>query len=346
MNSKDNKKTFIFDTQITTHAIHLTHSNAINVLNDAKLFLEMQKYVFEFYNLDKICTVYDVYNIESAVIGQKIKYFRNDLPSVDTGNPFIKDKSDIYKIKIKKKEYFKNPRSKFVLDMIDIYKEEFGIQFKPRFCAPFSLAANMLGYERLITDIYEDRRFVEELLKIINTEVLAPWITLQKVKTDNIDIIASGADAWVSIPNVNLEIIEDLIIPSYFELQEMVGSIYLSMLGGARFLKQPEKYLELQKIVNPFLVKGFDPDVDFLGPEFFIDFARKNRMDLLLGMDAGFIQNENLEKISKRIGKYITAGNTIEESFTLYFNDIPSNVSPDKMCQIFDFVRNLRETLS
>jgi len=175
MSLKSSSKSFIFDTQISTHAIHLTKSNAIEILNDAKLFFEIQQFVYSFYKLEKICMVYDVYNIESEVLGQKIKYFKNDLPTVDIKEPFIKTKSDI--TKIKNLNFEGNSRARFVLELIDIYKDKIGKDFKPRFCAPFSLAANIRGFSNLISDIYDDKKFVKELFKVINYEVLAPWIS-------------------------------------------------------------------------------------------------------------------------------------------------------------------------
>jgi hypothetical protein len=335
------KKPFIFDTQITTHALHLTGCDAAAIVNNAADFFDMQEYVYSFYGLDKICTIYDVYNIEAAALGQKIINFKNELPSVDVSAPFIKEKSDIYKIK--NIDFKQNSRCHFVLDLIDIYKDKTGCNYKPRFCAPFSLAANIRGYGNLINDIYEDKKFIKELFKIINTELLAPWICMQRKSAGNTAAIASGADAWVSIPNVNPEIIEDVIIPSYEELKSLSGDIYFSLLGGARYLKYPEKYLELQKIMNPFLVKGTGFDIDALGPDLFRDFADKNKMDLLFGIEASFIAENNVENINKKISDYIKAGQSVKGSFTLYFNDVPADIDPEKLKTIFQHIRNTRD---
>jgi hypothetical protein len=341
MHLKDSlNKPFIFDTQITTHALHLAGCRAATIVNNASDFFDMQQYIYSFYGLDKICTVYDVYNIEAAALGQKIVYFRNELPSVDVSEPFIKEKSEIYKIK--NINFMQNNRCSFVLDLIDIYKDKIGGNYKPRFCAPFSLAANIRGYGNLINDIYEDKKFIKELFKIINNELLAPWIYIQRERVGNTAAIASGADAWVSIPNVNLDIIEDVIIPSYKELRTLSGDIYLSLLGGARYLKHPEKYLELQKIMNPFLVKGTGFDIDALGTDFFRDFADKNKMDLLFGIEASFMAKNNIEKINNRISDYIKAGLGVKGSFTLYFNDIPADIDPETLKTIFKHIRNTR----
>ena len=340
-NSNTIKKSFKFDTQITTHAIYLAKVNAIKLFSDAELFLRTQKFVYSYYKLDKVCTIYDVYNIESIALGQKMKYFESDFPAVDAGNPIIKEKKDLSKVK--NINFTGNSRCRFVLELIDLYKENVGGDFKPRFCAPFSLAVNIRGFNNLINDIYSDRKFVRELFKVINYEVLAPWISMQRKKLGDTSIIASGADAWVTIPNVNLMIIEDIIIPSYLELKELVGNIYLSIMGGARYLEDVTKFLDLQKVLNPFLVKGFDPDTEMLGPEVFRDYACKNNMDLLLGIDPNFILNFSLEEIIERIGRYIDVGLSSSGKFTLYFNDIPANISPGKLKKIFEGVREIRE---
>jgi hypothetical protein len=341
MNLKiSSEKPFVFDTQITTHALHLTGRDAAAIVNNAADFFDMQMYVSSLYKLDKICTVYDVYNIEAAALGQKMVNFKNDLPSVDVNTPFVKEKSDIYKIK--KIDFKKNNRCNFVLDLIDIFKYKTGCNYKPRFCAPFSLAANIRGYGNLINDIYEDKKFIKELFMIINNELLAPWICIQRERAGNPAAIASGADAWVSIPNVNLEIIESVIIPSYEELRKLSGDIYLSLLGGARYLKHPEKYLEMQKIMNPFLVKGTGFDIDALGTGFFRDFADKNKMALLFGIEASFIAENNTENINKKISDYIKAGLDCKGSFTLYFNDIPADIDPEKLRTIFKHVIDTR----
>ena len=161
-------------------------------------------------------------------------------------------------------------------------------------------------------------------------------------RAGNAAAIASGADAWVSIPNVNLEIIENVIIPSYEELKSLSGDIYLSLLGGARHLKYPEKYLEMQKIMNPFLVKGTGFDIDALGTDFFREFADKNKMDLLFGIEASFMAENNIENINKKISDYIKAGLAVNGSFTLYFNDIPADIDPEKLKAIFNHIRQAR----
>jgi hypothetical protein len=336
-------KKFTLDMQITTHALKMTNSDGRLVFKDALKFMQMQEKVFDYYALDKLCTVYDVYNIESAVIGQKLNYYENDLPAIDQSDLIVREKKDIYKIK--NLDFFKNERSRFVLDLIDLYKEKYNENCKPRFCGPFSLAANLRGYGNLVNDIYDDMNFVNEFFKIINYNILAPWIDLQRERTGSKDIICSGADAWVAIPTVNLDILNNVILPNYNELSALCGNVYFSILGGARFLKNPYEFLKIQKELNHFLVKGIDPDVEALGPDIFLEFANANNMDLLLGIDANLFYNDTA-KIMERISTYIYAGMKAEKRFTLYFNDVPQDIKPGKLLEIINAIKDIRSHLS
>jgi len=338
----NSKNKFNLDMQITAHALKLTDSDGTSVFKNALEFLQMQEKVYDYYELDKICTIYDVYNIESAVIGQKINYYPKDLPVVDQSDIIIKEKKDIYKIK--NLDFINNERSEFVFDLIDIYAQKYKKDYKPRFCGPFSLAANLRGFSNLINDIYDDKNFIKEFFKVINHEVLTPWISMQKERTKIKDIICSGADAWVAVPNVNMDIINNIILPNYKELQDLNKNIYFSILGGARFLKEPVEFLEAQKELNPFLVKGFDPDVEKLGPDIFLDFANLNHADLLLGIDPNFLYND-LGKIYQRIEKYIQAGMKAKKTFTLYFNDVPQDIKPEKFSEIIRYIKKMRKNL-
>ena len=343
-NSKaKNSKDFVFDTQITTHAIRLTGTDAVKMLNDAQLFLDTQMKVYELYGLDKLCTLYDVYNIESAVLGQKIIYFKDDFPAVDTSSPIIRDSSDLKMIK--NMDFDNHPRSRFVLDLIGLYQERVKPDFKPRFCAPFSLAVNIRGFENLISDIYSDKRFVRELFKRVNYDLIAPWVTLQRSRIKDNSRTASGQDAWTAIPNVNVKIMEEVIIPSFKELQDLLGNLYLSMLGGARYLKDPTRFLDIQLALNPVLVKGLDPDTEALGPEFFRDYANKKDIDLLLGIEPNILMDGSLEEIDRRIKKYIDVGTTVNNNFILYFNDIPADISTGRLQKIFQMVKGYRDII-
>ena len=114
-------------------------------------------------------------------------------------------------------------------------------------------------------------------------------------------------------------------------------------LFSGRFLENPIEFLEVQKILNPFLVKGLDPDVESLGEEFFVGYAEENDLDLLLGIDSNFLLNAKVEEMYQRMRKYIYAGLDQKRRFTLLFNDIPADMSRKKLKKIFSMVREIRE---
>jgi sRNA-binding carbon storage regulator CsrA len=67
-------------------------------------------------------------------------------------------------------------------------------------------------------------------------------------------------------------------------------------------------------------------------------------MDLLFGIEANFILDNSIEVIMKRIKNYIKVGLSANKNFTLYFNDIPANISTDKLQNIFNEIRNIKDT--
>jgi len=174
---------------------------------------------------------------------------------------------------------------------------------------------------------------------------LTPWIRMQRERTGSKNIICSGADAWVAVPNVNMDILNNIILPNYNDLKDLNANIYFSILGGARFLKDPIEFLKIQKELNPFLVKGFDPDVEVLGPDIFLEFANANNMDLLLGIDANILYKDTAE-IFERINTYISAGSKARKRFTLYFNDVPQDIDPKKFSGIIDHIKTIKAGLN
>ena len=82
-----------------------------------------------------------------------------------------------------------------------------------------------------------------------------------------------------------------------------------------------------------------------MGADFFTSFAVDNDMDLLLGIDPNCISNSGLEDIYKRIEKYIRSGTAQKNKFTLYFNDIPADISPGKLKKIFSKVKGIRKNI-
>ena len=230
--------------------------------------------IAERYGFDVGFVDYDVYNIEAEALGQKVVFFEKHVPDVDRSTPLITGPVDLDKIKTP--DFDTAGRFAKVIEMQSIYVKLTGLRPSLQFCAPFSMAANIRGVENLIMDMLMNPDFARGLFEAIVEEVLAPWILYQKKHFPNAASIA-GADAMGSLPILNLEILEEWVVPYILRLREICGpEVHVSNWVGERFLEKPEEMLALKLQVSPEFLEGQDPDVDTIGPAFYKEFAKKH----------------------------------------------------------------------
>ena len=117
------------------------------------------------YGIDVPVLDYDVYNIEAQAIGQEIVFGEDHMPDVDRTKPLIRSREDLDKIRTP--DFDTQGRFAHVIEMNRLFRKAVGGQTEAtlRFCAPFSLAANLRGIEQLLMDIYTDPEFARSLLE-------------------------------------------------------------------------------------------------------------------------------------------------------------------------------------
>ncbi len=261
----------------------------------------------EKYGIDVPVLDYDVYNIEAEALGQTVQYSDRDMPDVDRTKPLIRDRHDLKKIKTP--DFDADGRFASVIETIRIFRKLIGgAEITLRFCAPFSLAANIRGFEPLIMDMYDDPDFVKSLLDRIVEEVLAPWVLKLKKEFPHVKNI-SGDDAAGSLPIVSPDIIRDWIVPYILRLRELCGTeVYVPNWVGEKYLKIPQEMLDLKYQVCPGFVEGQDPDVEELGPTLYKEYANQKGVPLILGIGAAFMALKTPKEISDRVRHYIEVG--------------------------------------
>ena len=261
----------------------------------------------EKYGIDVPVLDYDVYNIEAEALGQAVKYSDTDMPDVDRSRPLVRDREDLRKIRTP--DFDADGRLAHVVEMNRIFRRLIGGgEVTIRFCAPFSLAANIRGLEALLMDMYTDPDFVRELFDRIVEEVLAPGVLHLKKQFPAVRNI-SGDDASASLPIVSPDILRDWIIPYVLRLRELCGpEVYVPNWVGEKYLKDPEEMLAYKHQVCPGFVEGQDPDVEALGPEMYKDFARRKDVPLILGVGAAFMAMSTPEQVRERVRHYIEVG--------------------------------------
>jgi len=284
--------------------------------------------IAERYGLDAGFVDYDVYNIEAEALGQKVVFFENYIPDVDRRIPLISDPKDLDKIRTP--DFDTVGRFTKVIEMQSIYVKLTGLPPSLQFCAPFSLAANIRGIENLIMDIQMNPYFARDLFEAIVEEVLAPWILYQKKHFPNAASIA-GSDAMGSLPILNLEILEEWVVPYILRLREICGpEVHVPNWVGERFLEKPEEMLALKLQVSPDFLEGQDPDVDTIGPAFYKEYAEDNEVPLVLGVGASFLAQAASEEVSQRVKDYVEVGGK-NGRFALYLCNLGATTPPENV---------------
>jgi hypothetical protein len=280
------------------------------------------------YGLDVGSLTYDVYNIEAEGLGQRLLYGAAEMPDIDRSQPFIRDNADLCLVKTP--HFDTAGRFRQVIDMLAIYQDLTGLTPSLSFCAPFSLAANLYGIERLLVAIYQDSGFARNLLERLTEEVLAPWIVYQKAHFPDV-IKITGADAVASLPIVNLSILQDWVLPYIQRLREWCPiEVQVVNWVGERYLKRPEEMLALKKLAGPGLIQGQDPDVAALGPSFYTEYASRHHLPLILGIGAGFLAQSEPSQVAERVRQYVIAGKK-SPGFALYLCNVDAEIAPENL---------------
>jgi len=294
--------------QLHEFAMKEVGATAKEFYTNARLLVTGTLEIQQKYGIDVPVLDYDVYNIEAEAIGQKMKYSQTDMPDVDRTQPLIRDRDDLQKICTP--DFDNQGRFAHVIEMNKLFRKLIGgdTQISLQFCAPFSLAANIRGFEQLIMDLYTDPGFARALFDRIVEELLIPYILRLKKEFPNTTSIC-GSDASASLPIVNLEILKEWIIPYILRLHESCGpQVYVPNWVGESHLQNPADMLDLKRQVCPEFVEGQDPDVAKLGPEHYKHYAQKHDLPLLLGIGAAFLAAATPAEIAGRVKHYIEAG--------------------------------------
>jgi uroporphyrinogen-III decarboxylase len=258
------------------------------------------------FGIDVASVTFDVYNIEAEALGQELLWIDSGMPDVDRTRPLVRDRSDLARIRTP--DFESAGRFQQVIRMNFLFRELTGLEPTLSFCAPFSLAANLRGIERLLLDLYEDPEFARGLMKAVTDEVLAPWILYQRRCFPGATRI-SGADATASLPIVNLPVLRDWVIPSIQRLRELCGpEVYVANWAGERYLPHPTEMLELKLAVGPGALWGQDPDVENLGPAVFKEFAVAHQVPVILGVGAAFLAQATPGEVEARVREYVEVG--------------------------------------
>jgi uroporphyrinogen-III decarboxylase len=282
----------------------------------------------EDFGFDIPCLGYDVYNIEAEALGVPVIYGDNSPPCLVNDRPLISSREDLEDLR--PPDPLSSGRMPFVLEANRLFEKKTGHPPPIQFTAPFSLAVILRGYENLVQDLAFHPDFAHHLLGWITETLLAPWIRALRKASPGASAFR-GADAMASLPLVDFHILQEYVVPYIERLKGLCGEeITVLNWWGERYLKDPEKLLDLKLRISPSLIQGQDPDVETIGPEVYKKFARKHGIPLILGVGNLFLETSKKEAIRSRVAEYIRVGSP-EGRFIIYLCNLSSALPAENL---------------
>ncbi|MGZ5486849.1 MAG: uroporphyrinogen decarboxylase family protein [Nitrososphaeraceae archaeon] len=334
------KKRTTFEAQSNNHTIKLLGIDSSRFINDSELFVKSQLIISAYYGLDKPCIDYDFYNIECEALGQEMIYREGLLPEINFVNPLITEKRDLYRLKSqvsKNKERFD-----FVLGLNKLFRSITGITPRIRFCGPYSIAASLRGYNNLMIDMEDDKRFVKDLFDFLTDDVIIPWVQLQRKDIGEPSAPAGGVEAIATFPNISTRTMDEWIIPYYeYTKQKIENVTFTTCCGGISYFKNPEDFFFYQLATCPGIIKGYQWDIKSSGFKVFNDYAKKNNLNLRLAISAQTLLSINKNEAVELVKRYLTEGGVGLKNYTIFISDIDPNTNPEIVCSISTAVKQL-----
>ncbi len=313
--------------QSNDHSAHLAGIPPSRFLTDALLFTRVQLLVTEYYGFDTALNFWDVYNVEAEAMGAKVIYLPGKLPDIDRSEALIGTPSDLDRIK--PPDPYTSGRLPWIHQVNRHYLAMTGRLERAYFTAPFSLAANVRGYENLVEDMYMRPDFTHRLLRFLCDEVLVPHIEAMRNAAGMPDLLMDGRDAWASPPLITLDMMDEYVVAYTDRLRNRLGDKLVTRgnWGDAKS-RDVERFFSQKLRCSPGALSVLDPDLYAVGPECVRKFADAHGAFITAGVDAKLLQDGPVEAIVERIKLYI---DTLARGgrCMIHLNQIPSETPPE-----------------
>lgn len=300
--------------------------------DDPVAMAECTLLVHEYLHLDLLIANMDVYNFEAEAMGATINFFEKCCPDFDRNSYFIQGPEDLDKIKFPGLDAGRFP---YLIEYSKVYKQYTGVDSFPTFSAPWTLAGNLYGLDNLIMDTIEDPEFVHEFLRRIVDDFHVPMYKALVKEIPGLREI-SLVDAFVTIPMVNVDIIETFVKPNLEYLMKQLDMPGVPLLdtaffGGSLLSGNEAKRFEDFVVWANGRYFCSDPDAAVLTPEYARQRANDYKLPLQTGVDAKVLQFGTKEEVIKTVKRYVLAGKNGFTPCIFFFNNIAANVPMENL---------------
>ncbi|MFQ5773681.1 MAG: cobalamin-dependent protein [Kiloniellaceae bacterium] len=295
-----------FIAQMHEFAMKHTGTPGYQFYTDAETFVRGILTTARDYGFDTPSAIWDVYNVEAEALGAKLVLFEDMAPAIDNVDPIIKTGKDLARLKTP--EPASAGRMPFVFEVLHVFRELTGRAPAPCYCAPFTLAAQCMTFEKLVLQIKDDPKFVHEVMTFLTDEVLAPYCNAMVKAFPDAPVI-DGSDAIASLPFITEDMLEEFALGYIERLQKQCPvPVICDNWWGDSFTGDRERFWNLKLRATPPYFKIQDPDLFKVGVAPAVEFARRKDKPIVLGVDNNVLQNGPAEAIEKRIHEYMELG--------------------------------------
>jgi len=310
------------------HAMCMTGVSSKAFYTDPDLFVEAQLLLTEYYGLDLPYLEGDIHNIEAEALGRRIIFRPGAAPLLDPQHLLVESAADLDRIRTP--DFDSAGRMPFMLKTYEAAARRTGLPALRWFCAPFSLACEVMGFSQLLDAMRHDPAFVRALLDALIERVLMPWVE-RGLQNHPGAWAATGVDHWASFPVITWSMFQEYVVPPAHRMRDHFGPLGYRVVvqsgWGDSYLPDPSRLFE-ERIRLQGALRGLDPDVQLLGPEVYAAAAQRHRVALGLGIDSALIHDGPVGAIVARIRDYILKAGP-RGRLTLIINNVPGDTPPE-----------------
>lgn len=288
-------------TQIHDHAARIAGITVREMCTNAKKVFYAQLFASITYKLDAVTTAADAYNFEAEILGAKMLYPEDSFPVIL--EPVIKEPGDLNKLDIP--ELREAGRIPYLIESAELYLDKLGEYALPFSvaCAPWSMAAQIRGYNNIIRDTRKNPELAHKILDFCVDFVEAMVKTQQEALGPT--ALPVLADAFSSIPPLSPQIVYDYVIPHTAELVKRFGGMAW-WAGGVPTYEIPgwEQIIEDVIIKTGTLVATIGAlESDWLPAEKIKEMSKRLNKAFMFGVRASLISKGTPQEIENHIKK-------------------------------------------
>lgn len=300
--------------------------------DNAEAMAECTLLVQDYLKLDILTANMDVYNFEAEAMGAKIKFFPDHCPDFDRSDYFIKDSSDLDKIRF---GGLNQGRFPYLIQYCKAYKHYTGVDTFPIFSAPWTLAGNLYGIENLIMATIEEPEFVHEFLRRIVDDYHVPMFG---ALNDAVPGFAEMdfVDAFASVPMVNVSIVNEFIRPYLQRELDKLNMPGIRLMDTAFFGTAMLEGKERESFEDFIIWSNgrflcIDPDAASLGVDYARAVATQHLTPLQIGISATYLEFESIDKIVALVRDYVLRAKSGPTPAIFFFNNISPCTAQEKI---------------